>query len=76
MTAGPAGGDAGVQAAVLAGLRAGKPMRAIAVELYGADLVAAEWDYDGGMRARMRRLAARARAASVERPGAAARGTP
>ena len=44
MTTGPVGGDAAVQAAVLAGLRAGKSVREIAVDLYGADRVAAEWD--------------------------------
>ena len=71
MTTGPAGDDA----AVLAGLRAGKPMREIAVELYGADLVAAEWDCDGAMRARMRRLARRARAASDKGPDNAGPGT-
>ena len=71
MTTGPVGADA----AVLAGLRAGKSTREIAVELYGADLVAAEWDYDGWMRARMRRLARRARAALVDRPDKAGPGT-
>ena len=71
MTADPAGDEA----AVLAGLRAGKPMREIAVELYGADLVAAEWDYGGWMQAKMRRLARRARAASVDRPDNAGPGT-
>ena len=72
MTTGPVEADA----AVLAGLRAGKPMRAIAVELYGADLVAAEWpDYNGWMRARMRRLARRARAGSGARPDNAGPGT-
>ena len=76
MTAGSGGDDATVQAAVSAGLRAGKPMRAIAVELYGADRVAAEWDCDGGMRAKVRRLARRARAASAGESAAAVRGTP
>ena len=72
MTTGPVEADA----AVLAGLRAGKSVREIAVELYGADLVAAEWsDYGGWMRAKVRRLARRARAASVERPDNAGPGT-
>ena len=71
MTADPAGDEA----AVLAGLRAGKPMREIAVELYGADLVAAEWDCDGWMRAKMRRLARRARAGSGARPDNVGPGT-
>ena len=75
MTAGPAGYDTGVQAAVSAGLRAGKSVREIAVELYGADRVAAEWDCDGWMRAKMRRLARRARAASGARPDNAGPGT-
>ena len=76
MTAGPAGYDAGVQAAVSAGLRAGKSVREIAVDLYGADRVAAKWGYDGWMRAKARRLVRRARAASVRESGAAARGSP
>ena len=72
MTTGPVEADA----AVLAGLRAGKPMREIAVELYGANLVAAVWpDYDGAVRARMRRLARRARAVSDKGPANAAPGT-
>ena len=71
MTTGPVEADA----AVLAGLRAGKSMREIAVELYGADLVAAEWDYDGWMQARMRRLARRARAVSDKGPANAGPGT-
>ena len=69
-------GRPGDEAAVLAGLRAGKSTREIAVELYGADLVAAEWpDYDGALRARMRRLARRARAVSDKGPANAGPGT-
>ena len=69
MTAGHAGDDAAVRAAVLAG----KSVRAIAVDLYGAIRVAAERDYDGWMRAKVRRLVHRARAASVGRPHPAGR---
>ena len=76
MTAGPGGYDAAAQAAVLAGLRAGKSMRAVAVELHGADRVAAEWDCGGGMRAKVRRVTRRARAASAGEAGAVALGTP
>ena len=60
MTAGPVGDGAAVQAAVLAG----KSVRVIAVDLYGAARVAADWDRDGWMLAKVRRLVRRARAAS------------
>ena len=76
MTAGAVGDDAATRPAAPAGLRAGKSMRAIAVELYGAERVAADWDYDSLMRARVRRLAYRARATSGEGPGHAGPGTP
>ena len=39
----------------LDGLRAGKTPRQIAVDIYGADEVAAEWYSDGGMRSQVRR---------------------
>ena len=39
-----------------AGRRAGRSYREIAVDLFGADLVDAEWHRDGWMRARVRRL--------------------
>ena len=54
MAAGTAGDDAAMPTIALAGLRAGKSMRAIAVELYGADQVAADWHGDSRMRARVR----------------------
>ena len=76
MTTGPVGDDAAAPAAVLAGLRAGKPMRAIAVELHGADRAAAEWDCDGRMRAKVGRLVRCVRTAPVGESGAAAHGTP
>ena len=41
---------------------AGKSMREIAVDLYGAERVAAEWTPDGGLRAQTRRLVHKARA--------------
>ena len=39
----------------LDGLRAGKTPRQIAVDIYGADEVAAEWYSDGGMCSQVRR---------------------
>ena len=46
----------------LDGLRAGKTPRQIAVDIYGADEVAAEWYSDGGMRSQVRRWIDKARA--------------
>ena len=46
----------------LAGQRAGKSMREIAEDVFGAERVAAEWQEDGGMRSRTRRLVQKARA--------------
>ncbi len=66
MTAGHGGADAAMTAVALAGLRSGKSMREIAVDLYGADRVAAGWHGDGRMRAKVRRLVHRARAAPGE----------
>ena len=51
-------------------------MREIAVDLYGADEVAAEWHVDSRMRAKVRRLVDRARSASDEGPDNAGPGTP
>ena len=48
-------------AVAAAGLRAGKGLRQIAVDLYGAARVDAEWTPDGWMRVRVRRLVRRAR---------------
>lgn len=53
---------------VAAGLRAGKPCRAIAADLFGARRVAAEWQADGPIRARVRRLADRVRRAAAGGP--------
>jgi len=43
------------EAVVRAGRRAGKPLREIAVELYGRERVEACWHADGAMRAAVRR---------------------
>ncbi len=72
MTVGHVGDDTAMQAVVLAGIRCGKSMREIAVDLYGADPVAAGWHVDSRMRAKVRRLVQRARAASDDAgPGTA-----
>ena len=76
MTAGHGGDDAAMRAVALAGLRSGKSMREIAVGLYGAGRVAADWHGDSRMRAKVRRLADRARDASGEEPDNAGPGTP
>ncbi|MCY4559481.1 MAG: DUF2285 domain-containing protein, partial [Chloroflexi bacterium] len=44
--------------------RAGKPLREIAVDLYGREQVDADWHADSRMRSKLRRLVQRARAAS------------
>ena len=49
MTAGRVGDDAAMRAAALVGLRSGKSMREIAVDLYGADRVPADWHGDSWM---------------------------
>ncbi len=59
-----AGEPAALLAVVAAGLRAGKPLREIAVDLYGREQVDADWHADGRMRSKLRRLVQRARAAS------------
>lgn len=46
-----------------AGLRAGKPQSEIAVDLFGAPRVAAEWHADSPVRAQLRRMADRVRRA-------------
>ena len=79
MTAGPGSADARVQAVALAGLRSGKSMREMAVDLYGADRVAADWHDDSGMsgmRAKVRRLVNRARAESGTGPDNAGHDAP
>ena len=72
MTAGDDRADAAMRAVALAGLRSGKSMREIAADLYGAEEVASDWHADSRMRAKVRRLVYRARAAS----GDANPGTP
>ena len=76
MTVGAVADDAAMRAAALAGLQSGKSMRAVAVDLYGADQAAADWDCDALMRATVRRVAHRARASSGEGPGRAGPGMP
>ena len=56
------------EAVVLAGWRAGKPLREIAVDLYGREEVEACWHDDSAMRSRLRRLLARARASDGAGP--------
>ena len=75
MMAEPAGADASELAVVLAGVRSRKSMREIGVDLYGADAVAADWHLDGWMRAQVRRLVHRARAALRAGSGSADAGT-
>ena len=50
------------EAVALAGWRAGRPLRGIAVELYGPEKVEACWHDDSAMRSKVRRLLARAEA--------------
>ncbi len=57
------------EAAALAAWRAGRPLREIAVELYGPEKVEACWHGDSAMRSRMRRLLSRARARADTAPG-------
>lgn len=70
-----AGTDSGCVAAAMAvaraGRRAGRPLRDIAVDLYGRERVAAAWHADGRMRAQLRRLLRRAGARCGIGPGAA-----
>ena len=76
MTAGHHRDDAAMRAVALAGIRSGKSMREIAVDLYGADAVAADWHVDSRMRAKVRRLVQRTRAESDGEPDNAGAGTP
>ena len=76
VTAGPVGADASMRAVAQAGIRSGKSRREIAVDLYGEDRVAADWDLNGWMRAKVRRLVRHARAASSVGSGGADAGTP
>ena len=50
------------EAVALAGRRAGRSLREIAVELYGRGEVEACWHDDSAMRSKVRRLLAKARA--------------
>ncbi len=68
MTTGHVRAGAAVRAVALAGIRSGKSMRGIAVDLYGADRLAADWHGDSKMRVKVWRLANRARAPSDEGP--------
>ena len=68
MTAGHVAEDAAMRAAGPTGLRSGKSLREIAVDLYGADRVAADWHGDSWMRAKVRWLVDHARAAQDEGP--------
>ena len=60
MTAKYSGAEAAEMSVALAGLRSGKSHREIAVDLYGADEMAADWHVDSRMRAKVRRLVSRA----------------
>ena len=68
--------DAAMRAVALAGVRSGKSMLEIAVDLYGADRVAADWHVDSRMRANVQRRVYRARVASDGGPDNANPGTP
>ena len=71
----PPPGSSSPEAVAAAGLRAGKSLREIAIDLYGVEEVAAGWHRDGWMRAMVRRLVGRARAGSGGGPGVAGAGT-
>lgn len=60
----------------LAGRQAGKSLREIAVDLFGFAHVNAEWTPNGRMRAAVRRLVHRSRAAADGGPGDAGPGSP
>ena len=76
MKAGHVGEDAAIRTVALTGLRGGKSLREIANDLYGADRVAADWHGDSWMRAMVKRLVDRARAAPDEGPDKARGRTP
>ena len=61
----------GIEDAVLAGKRAGRTLREIAVELYGRERVEADWHADSAMRAKLRRRLYRAEARAGAGPAAA-----
>ena len=63
--------DSSPEAVAMAGRRAGKSLREIAVDLYGAERVAAGWHRDGWMRATVQRLAGGAGTGSDGRSGVA-----
>ncbi len=58
-------------AVAAAGLRAGKGLRAVAVDLFGAGRAGPEWTPDGPMRARVRRARDADRAMTGARRGPA-----
>ena len=58
-----------MEAIALAGRRAGKAMREIAIDLYGRERVEADWHADSWMRAKIRRLLYRAKARAGAGPG-------
>ncbi len=60
-----------MEAAVLAGWRGGKPLREIAVDLYGREQVEADWHAESRMRAKLRRLLYRAEAGTGGGPDGA-----
>ena len=70
------GGAASAEAVALAGWRTGKSQRQIAVDLFGAARVDAEWSPDSQIRAKVRRLLQRARTASCGGSDGASPGTP
>ena len=67
--------DVTEETVVLAGLRAGKPLRGIAVDLYGGGQVDANWHADSRMRAKQRRLVRRAEARGGAGPDGAGQTT-
>ena len=60
--------DLALEATALAGRRAGKSLRAIAVDLYGREQVEADWHADSWMRVSVRFLLRRAAARSRAGP--------
>ena len=69
MTASDDGADAGMRAVALAGWLARKSQRQIAVDLFGAARVDAEWSPDSRIRAKVRRLVIQARVEADAGPG-------
>ena len=68
MAAEHAEGESATSLAVAAaGLRAGKPLREVAVDLYGREQVDADWHADSAVRLKPRRLTCRAREAELRR---------